>query len=39
MIELSELTGGKGDYFAQIATASQGWDGQDPVRRVGAPAR
>jgi len=39
MIELSELTGGKGDYFRRIAEASLGWDGSDPIRRMGAPAR
>jgi catechol 2,3-dioxygenase-like lactoylglutathione lyase family enzyme len=33
MIELSELTGGKGDYFKEIARASAGWDGADPIRR------
>jgi catechol 2,3-dioxygenase-like lactoylglutathione lyase family enzyme len=33
MIELSELTGGKGDYFKEIAQASIGWDGSDPIRR------
>ena len=33
MIELSELTGGKGDYFEEIRRASLGWDGSEPVRR------
>jgi hypothetical protein len=33
MIELSELTGGKGDYFKEIAQASNGWTGADPIRR------
>jgi catechol 2,3-dioxygenase-like lactoylglutathione lyase family enzyme len=37
MIEVSELLGGKGDYFKQIAAASQGWDGSDPVRVIGVP--
>jgi len=36
MVELSELSGGKGEYFAQIAQAARGWDGSDPIRRVGA---
>jgi len=39
MIELSELTGGKGDYFRRIEAASQGWDGSDPIRRMDASAR
>lgn len=35
MIELSELTGGKGAYFQQIAAAAQGWDGHtDPIRFI-----
>lgn len=33
MFELSELTGGKGEYFAEIRAASQAWDGADPIRR------
>jgi catechol 2,3-dioxygenase-like lactoylglutathione lyase family enzyme len=35
MIELSELSGGKGDYFKLIADASNGWDGSDPIRMAG----
>ena len=38
MIEISESTGGKAEYFAEIRRASQGWDGQEPVRRIGTPA-
>ncbi len=38
MIEISESTGGKGEYFAQIREAAQGWDGRDPIRRMDAPA-
>lgn len=34
MIELSEMAGGKGEYFRQIAAAAQSWDGTDPVRQV-----
>ena len=34
MIELSELSGGKGDYFKEIARASEGWQGGEPVRAV-----
>ena len=37
MVELSETTGGKGEYFQQIALAAQQWDGTDPVRRIGMP--
>ncbi len=32
MIELSETTGGKGEYFQRIARAAEGWDGSDPIR-------
>lgn len=40
MIELSESTGGKAEYFAQVRQASLDWDGSDPIRRVGAkPAK
>jgi hypothetical protein len=37
MFEISESTGGKAEYFDEIRRASQGWDGKDPIRRVGAP--
>jgi hypothetical protein len=39
MIELSELSGGKGDYFKQIAHAAKHWDGTDPIRRMAANLR
>lgn len=39
MIELSELSGGKGDYFRHIASESAAWDGADLVRRIGTQAR
>lgn len=32
MIELSESTGGKAEYFAKVKQASVGWDGTDPIR-------
>lgn len=32
MIELSEMKGGKGEYFAEIRKASEGWDGDHPIR-------
>ncbi|HSV53062.1 MAG TPA: VOC family protein [Burkholderiaceae bacterium] len=36
MIEISDNTGGKAEYFEQVRQASIGWDGRDPVRRTGA---
>jgi len=32
MFEVSELSGGKAEYFEKIRVASIGWDGKDPVR-------
>lgn len=32
MIEISETTGGKGEYFAKVRAAAQAWDGRDPIR-------
>jgi hypothetical protein len=32
MFELSELRGGKAEYFDKVRRASVNWDGQDPVR-------
>ncbi|CAB3876481.1 hypothetical protein LMG26858_03001 [Achromobacter anxifer] len=32
MIELSEMKGGKGEYFAEIRKASEDWDGEHPIR-------
>jgi hypothetical protein len=34
MVEISETTGGKGDFFDEIRRAAQGWDGRDPIRRL-----
>jgi len=39
MIEISESTGGKAEYFEQIRQASLGWDGSDPIRRIGGVSR
>ena len=39
MIEISESTGGKAEYFEEVRRASVGWDGTDPVRRVGSAVR
>jgi hypothetical protein len=36
MIELSELSGGKGDHFARVRAASLDWDGADPIRALAA---
>ena len=32
MVEISETTGGKGEYFDKIRRAAQTWDGSDPIR-------
>ncbi|MGC0366288.1 hypothetical protein ABH922_004272 [Rhodococcus sp. 27YEA15] len=32
VLELSEISGRKGDLFRAVAAASTGWDGSDPVR-------
>ncbi|MGH8810612.1 MAG: VOC family protein [Advenella sp.] len=34
VIELSEMTGGKGEYFAKIAEAHTNWDGEESVIRI-----
>jgi len=39
MIEISESTGGKGEYFEEVRRASVGWNGQEPIRRIGAASR
>ncbi|QHJ00578.1 VOC family protein [Xylophilus rhododendri] len=36
MVELSETSGGKGEYFQKIAAASRDWDGREPVRVMSA---
>jgi hypothetical protein len=36
IIELSEMSGFKGEYFKAIAEAAMHWDGSDPIRRVGS---
>jgi len=33
IIELSEMSGFKGEYFETIAEAAMHWDGSDPIRR------
>lgn len=37
MIEVSELTGGKAEYFDQVKQAARHWDGRDPVRHIARP--
>lgn len=32
MIEISEMTGGKGEYFDEIRRTCQAWDGSTPIR-------
>jgi Glyoxalase/Bleomycin resistance protein/Dioxygenase superfamily len=34
VIEISEISGTKGEFFRQIADAANGWDGSDPIRRI-----
>ena len=36
IIELSEMSGFKGEYFKAIAETAMHWDGSDPIRRVGS---
>ena len=38
MFEVSEMAGGKGDYFRDIRQAALTWDGKDPIRRMDAAA-
>jgi catechol 2,3-dioxygenase-like lactoylglutathione lyase family enzyme len=35
VVELSETGGPKGRFFRHVAEAARGWDGSDPVRRLG----
>ena len=34
VLELSELSGGKAEYFQSVADAAACWDGTDPIRHV-----
>lgn len=38
MVEISESTGGKAEYFAQVRQAAMDWDGSEPIRRIGGAA-
>ncbi len=35
VMELSEVSGPKGRFFAHIAEVARGWDGSEPVRPIG----
>lgn len=37
MIEISEMKGGKAEYFAEVKRASLAWDGKERVRAVAPP--
>ena len=37
VVELSEVSGAKGRFFAHIAAQARSWDGSEPIRRM-APA-
>ncbi len=39
VIELSEVSGPKGRFFASIRRAAEHWDGSDPIRRPGSQRR
>lgn len=39
MIELSEVSGPKGDFFRMVAEAARDWDGSDPIRPAPSPQR
>ncbi|MDB5826033.1 MAG: glyoxalase [Variovorax sp.] len=34
MFEISEMAGGKGEYFREIRNAAESWDGGKPIRRM-----
>ena len=34
LIEISEISGSKGEYFEKIARVAASWDGNNPVRKV-----
>ncbi|CAG2153077.1 VOC family protein [Cupriavidus plantarum] len=38
IVEISEMAGGKGEYFKTIAAAAMVWDGTDPIRRMPSPS-
>lgn len=34
LIEISEISGAKGEYFEKIARIAATWDGRNPLRKV-----
>jgi hypothetical protein len=36
VVEISDVSGGKGRFFQRIRTLAENWDGSDPVRVVGS---
>jgi hypothetical protein len=34
MIELSEISGSKGEFFRKVAEIAASWDGSNPIRRI-----
>jgi hypothetical protein len=38
VMELSEISGAKGQFFGRIAEAAAAWDGSDPIRARGQHA-
>ncbi|HEX7776129.1 MAG TPA: VOC family protein, partial [Parvibaculum sp.] len=39
VIEISEVNGAKGRFFAEIAEAARNWDGTEPIRRMDAQTK
>lgn len=37
VVEISEISGAKGQFFKMIAAAARDWDGRDPVRLMSPP--
>ncbi len=35
VIELSDVSGPKGDFFEYVRKAAENWDGTDPIRKIG----
>jgi hypothetical protein len=33
-VELSEISGAKGEFFKQIKAASVAWNGSNPIRKI-----
>jgi hypothetical protein len=36
VVELSDASGSKGEFFALVREAAETWDGSAPIRRIGA---